>query len=84
MNIKEMREAGTVLPVPRIEALVLPIEVERAIMQKPHADMINRDTQHSYVAYQQIIHIHKASTVASILTSIRNLPDFDASRKSVK
>lgn len=52
MNIKEKREAGTVLPVPRIEALVLPIEVERAIMQKPHADMIIRDMQHSHAAYQ--------------------------------
>lgn len=36
-NGKKKRESLT-LPVPRIEALALPIKVERANTQKPHAE----------------------------------------------
>ena len=56
--------------VPRIEALVLPIGVERAT-QKPHAEYAIQ-TQHNAHALCciRILHIHKASIVASFLTPI--------------
>ena len=70
------------LLVPHIKALALPTVVERAT-QKPHAEY---DTIHQYTPLclsVSDIHIHKASTAASSLTTVVNLRDSDVSRKSV-
>ena len=65
------------LLVPRIEALALPIKVERAT-QKPTPNMLQCYAVHTTMAN---IHIpHRTSTVASFLTLIENLLDSDASR----
>ena len=56
------------MPVLLVEALELPIFVERANMQKPHAEY-DYATTHSAPApgIDIIIHIHMASTVCRIL-----------------
>ena len=65
------------LLVLRIEALALPIKVERAT-QKPTPNMLQCYAVHTTMAN---IHIpHRTSTVASFLTLIENLLDSDASR----
>lgn len=61
------RESHTVLLVPLVEAFALPESVERADMQRPHANMnINIIRARARRMYNK--HIHKASTVAAILT----------------
>ena len=77
MGIKKKRGSLYLLLVPRIEALALPIKVERAT-QKPTPNMLQCYAVHTTMAN---IHIpHRTSTVASFLTLIENLLDSDASR----
>jgi hypothetical protein len=70
---KKKRGSLYLLPVPRFEALALPIDVERAT-QKPTPNMLQCHAVHTTIAN---IHIpHRTSTVASSLTSIEELARF--------
>ena len=81
MGIKKKRGSLYLLLVPRSEALALPIEVERAT-QKPTPKYAYRITA---PATMSVLHIpHRASTVASSLTSNENLRDSRTSRTKRK
>ncbi len=74
---KKKRGSLYLLPVPQLEALALPIKVERAT-QKPTPNMLQCHAVHKTMAN---IHIpHRTSTVASSLTLIENLLDSKLSR----
>ena len=80
-GIKKKRGCLYLLLVPRSEALALPIEVERAT-QKPTPKYAYRIT---VSAAMSDLHIpHRASTVASSLTSNENLRDSRTSRTKRK
>ena len=69
--IKKKCARTLLLPVPLVEALVMPIAVERTT-QKPHAEYVimhQRPTL-SRPLLAEYKHIHKASTVVSFLTAI--------------
>ena len=64
----------------------MPISVERATMQRPHAEYgyATHGDAHATPYEAEYTYPLKASTVAAFLTEMRNLPDFKLSRKSVE
>lgn len=73
------------LPIPRSEALELPIGVEWANSQRPHAEYdIPQIPMLTHWNRFEYTYPHKPSTICHILDSNWNFPDFRTSRKSVK